>query len=427
MGFRLLVKPEACERGEEENAYQPDEFGMLHPKRVLYSAFDVVPSPKGASRHITYFVKALASAGYEVTLFTVGQPHLPEEESHAGARHLRHFSGESNFLRRALLFGDAVWEHLREHQGNYDVVHFRDIWSGTAALQARRHFGYSYRLVFEANGLPSVELKYQCPQLQSSSLLGKLRTQERELLKRADAVICVSRVTEIFLRSLGAPLPVLCVIPNGVDLEAFKPGPWPPPAPPKLLYTGTLASWQGIEVLIRAMPLILSTFPEANLRIVGPGKSRRRKELKKLANRLGLDESSVAFADPVPPEAVPRLLEEASVCLVPLGYNDRNVVQGCCPVKVLEYAAAARPIVAADLPVIRELLGEGEAFFFPPEEPSALAEQVIQVLSHPQKARVKAQRARERVEREFTWERAGSKLLELYARLLDGDSARSSR
>jgi len=342
---------------------------------------------------------------------------MPKEETYAGARLLRHFSGEGNFLRRALLFGDAVWEHIREQQGNYDVVHFRDIWSGTAALEARRHFGYRYRTVFEANGLPSIELKYHYPQVKETSLPGKLRAQERELLKKADAVICVSRITEIFLRSLGVPLDSVAVIPNGVDVEAFRPGPWPPPSPPQLIYIGTLAPWQGMDTLIQAMPLILAAFPDAQLHIIGPGKSRHRKRLEKLAAKLGLDGEAVKFVGPIPPESVASPLEEASLCLIPLSYNDRNVVQGCCPIKVLEYAAAARPIVAADLPVIRELLGEGEAFFFPPDDPSSLAEQVIHVLSRPDKAYVKAQRARKRVEESFTWERAGRQLLEVYSRL----------
>ncbi|HDN78854.1 MAG TPA: glycosyltransferase family 1 protein [Chloroflexi bacterium] len=385
--------------------------------KVLYAAFDVVPSPKGASRHITHFVQSLASAGHEVTLFTVWQAGMAEEESYAGARVIRCRIEEGNFLRRALLFGDAVWEHLRAREGAYDVVHFRDIWSGTAAVEARRHFGYRYRTVFEANGLPSVELKYHYPAVAETSLPNRLRAQERELLRRVDAVICVSRITEIFLRSLGAPVERIAVIPNGVDVESFRPGGWPPPSPPRLVYIGTLASWQGLETVIEAMPLILAAFPDACLRIIGPGKSKRRKMLEKLASKLGLDEETVRFEGSVPPGQVPACIEMASVCLIPLAYNDRNVVQGCCPVKVLEYAAAARPIVAADLPVVRELLGEGEAFFFPPGDASALAERVVYVLSHPEKARATAERARRRVEEGFTWERAGQRLLEIYSSL----------
>lgn len=402
--------------------------------KILYAAFDVIPSPKGASRHITHFTQTLTTAGHDVTLFTVGLEDMPAEEVYAGARILRSPGGEDNFLRRALGFGDALWEHLRDQAGEYDVVHFRDIWSGAAALEARTRFGYPYRLLFEANGLPSVELKYHYPTLQDSvgahgraplpktheaSLIERLRAQERTLLRAVDAVVCVSRVAAIYLESTGAPPETISVIPNGVDADCFGPPAEPVTGRPRLVYVGTLAAWQGVDTLIRAMPTILAAFPEAELHLIGPAKSRQQKGLRKLVTRLGLSEDEVRFLGSLPPEVIPDQLRGASVCLAPLAYNDRNVTQGCCPIKVLEYAAAARPIVAADLPVVRELLTEDEARFFQPDDLEDLARQAIYLLSHPTEARAMGQRAARRVCRDFTWERAGRQLLAVYAELSD--------
>jgi glycosyltransferase involved in cell wall biosynthesis len=180
-----------------------------------------------------------------------------------------------------------------------------------------------------------------------------------------------------------------------------------------------MASWQGLSTLIEAMPIILAAWPEAELHLVGPAKSRQRKRLAKLAAKLGLDEESVRILGQVPPEEIPKQLRGASVCLAPLTYNDRNVVQGCCPIKVLEYAAAGRPIVAADLPAVRELLREGEALFFDAGDATALARQVIYLLSHPQEAQAMAERAAQRVGKTLTWARAGERLLEAYAPLIE--------
>ncbi len=387
--------------------------------RVLYTAFDVVPSPKGASRHITAFTRTLVGAGTEVTLLTVGLPGLPAAGTWAGARMLRADSPEGNFLRRALYFGDAVWEHLREQEGAYDVVHFRDIWSGQAALQARERFGYPYRTLFEANGLPSVELKYHYPALAGADLPEKLQAQERAILGQVDAVVCVSAVTAIYLNSLGPPRGAITVIPNGVDLELFRMQPWQPSGRPKLVYVGTLATWQGIPTAIEAMPVILAAFPEAELHLIGPSKKRHQKRLVKLAAKLGLDDGTVRFPGPASPEEMPAQLESASVCVAPLTYCDRNVAQGCCPIKVLEYAAAGRPIVASDLPVVRELVGEGEVLFFQPGDAAGLARQVIRLLSHPEEGRVLARRAAEKVRQTFTWQQAGERLLDVYARLME--------
>jgi glycosyltransferase involved in cell wall biosynthesis len=394
------------------------------PLKVLYAAFDVVPSPKGASRHITHFTQALVAGGYEVTLLTAGLPGMPPDGTFAGARILRYCGQEENFLRRALCFGDAVWEHLRACEGAYDVVHFRGIWSGGAALEARRRFGYAYRLLFEVNGLPSVELKYHYPALregspkENSGLPGRLKAQEETLLRQVDAIVCVSCVTAIYLQSRGASPGRISVIPNGVDLACLEPAIGPPVRPTRLVYVGTLASWQGISTLIEAMPIIMAAFPEAELHLIGPAKSRQQKGLLKLATKLGLSQEEIHFVGPLPPEGIPEQLRTASVCLAPLDYNDRNVTQGCCPIKVLEYAAAARPIVASDLPVVRELLGEGETLFFQPGDATDLARQVISLLSRPEAARAMGERAARRVRQYFTWERAGSQLLEVYSDLV---------
>jgi glycosyltransferase involved in cell wall biosynthesis len=202
---------------------------IIMPVKVLYAAFDVVPSPKGASRHITHFTQALVAEGYDVTLFTAGLPDMSPAETFAGARIIRYCEHEENFLRRAICFGDAVWEHLREVDGAYDIVHFRDIWSGGAALEARRRFGYVYRLLFEVNGLPSVELKYHYPALresypqESSDLPGRLKAQEETLLRHADAVVCVSRVASI--QPTGRPWggPVLCTSGHWQPGKASRP------------------------------------------------------------------------------------------------------------------------------------------------------------------------------------------------------------
>jgi glycosyltransferase involved in cell wall biosynthesis len=382
--------------------------------RILYAAFDVVPSPKGASRHITAFTQALAGAGHQVTLFTAGLDGLPERGEYAGAQIIRCCSLEENYLRRAQEFGDATWEHLREQRGAYDVVHFRDLWSGATALAAKHSLGYEYKLLYEVNGLVSVELKYMYAGLQETDLPERLRRQEIELLRAADRVVCVSSVTAIYLKSMGAAAEKLHVIRNGVDADQFLSDVPPPEGPPRLVYLGTLAPWQGLGCLVRAMPAILAEFPEAEPCLVGPYKKPQYKELLKLASKIGLEEGKVQIIGPVKPEEAPTWLAQAAVCLAPLAWSDRNISQGCCPIKLLEYAAAGRPIVAADLPVARELLREGECLFFQPGDPNDLARQVIRLLADRPAAQAMAERTARRVRRKFTWQRAGEELKSVY-------------
>jgi glycosyltransferase involved in cell wall biosynthesis len=395
--------------------------------RVLYSAFDVVPSPKGASTHVAHFVRGLVAGGHEVTLVTPRAAGLSAEEGFEGARHLRVGTpGGGNFLRRALEFGEAV-AAIAERQGPFEVAHFRSVWSGLP-LVVNRNVGQ--RLVFEANSLASVELPFHYPSLAGSKTLQKIRRLELRVLRESDAVVCVSKVSRTFLAGLGAPARRLHVIPNGVDTDAFAPRPVAPADVPTAVYVGTLADWQGIATLVEALPRVLARRP-LRLRIVGRGRSRQRKDAAKRVRKLGLQDW-VSVEPGVPHAEVPALLAAAHVGLAPLEYNERNVVQGCCPLKVLEYMAAGRPIVASNLPVVRELVRDGkEALLVTPGAPDAVAEALLRLLGDRRLAlrmgEAGARRARER----FTWTRAQTRLRELYDELLRPgtapDSGRSPR
>jgi glycosyltransferase involved in cell wall biosynthesis len=396
---------------------------------VLYCAFDVVPSPKGASTHITYFTHGLVDAGYRVQLITAGDPFLPEHELYYGASILRApWSDDPNFLKRAVEFGQAVLRHV-ESSPPYHLAHFRSIWGGLELVQAQPRFGY--KTLFEVNGLPSIELKYHYPALKGSPLLAKIKEQEIVTLLLADALICPSAVTRAYLASLGVPRDKITVIPNGVDAERFTPQPPQPPADrPTLLYIGTLAEWQGLDLLLEAMPTILEHHP-VRLRIVGRGRGRQRKALLKRIGKLGLAES-ISVEPAVPHAEVPALIAQADICLAPLAYNDRNVTQGCCPIKVLEYMACARPVVAANLPVVRELAREDvDALFFTPDGSAAdggadLARRVVTLLDDPALAQRLARSAAERVRERFSWRQAQKKLLRVYAGLAGSEPPQSA-
>jgi glycosyltransferase involved in cell wall biosynthesis len=386
--------------------------------RICYTAFDVVPSPKGASVHITHFVRGLVGAGHAVDLLTAGDGVLPAEEEYEGARVLRVPPGDDmNFLVRAVAFGEFVQSHLAA-AAPYQVVHYRSIWGGLPLTRARHRHGY--RTLFEVNGLPSVELKYHYPDLRDSPLVAKLREQELATLALSDVVVCPSDVTRAFLVSLGVPRSRIRIIRNGFSTRHFSPTPLPSlngDTVPTVVYVGTLADWQGLETLVDAMRLVLAQHP-AHLQIIGRGRKRQRKALAKRIHKLGL-EQHIEVQAAVPHHAIAALIAGAHVCVAPLALNDRNLVQGCCPIKVIEYMAAGRPVVAANLPVVRELVYEGrDGLLFAPGDAHDLARQILAVLDDGALAQRLAESAAERAHANFTWHEAEKKLLRVYEELL---------
>ncbi len=383
---------------------------------ILYTAFDIVPSPKGASTHILHNLRGLVNGGHSVHLITPNDGVLPPEDTIEGTRVTRISQDLSqNFLARAVHFGKAVLSHLALHP-DYDVVHFRNVWDGFHITQNKKRLGY--KTLFEVNGLPSIELKYHYPGM-DSDLLAKIKEQEIATLHLSDAIICPSNVTRDYIASLGLNRKLVTVIPNGVSPSDFSATPLPvrDEHVPVLLYIGTLADWQGLDIVIKALPKILEQQP-VQLRIVGRGRSRQRKMLAKQIRKLEMDEH-VIVQPAVPHHEIPGLIAQADICVAPLGLNDRNVTQGACPIKVLEYMAAGRPLLASNMPIVRELVREDvDGLLFSPNDPDDLARQANQLLRDMELSQRLAESAAAHVREKFTWHESQKKLLKVYERLL---------
>jgi glycosyltransferase involved in cell wall biosynthesis len=384
--------------------------------RVLYTAFDIVPSPKGASTHILHNIRGLVNSQYTVHLLTPNDGLLPAEDTTEGASVTRIAQDLSqSFLARAVHFGKSVLAHLTLHAG-YDVVHYRNIWDGLAVAQNKKRFGY--KALFEVNGLPSIELKYHYPGI-DANLLAKIKEQEIATLHLSDAIVCPSNVTRDYIATLGLDRKRVTVIPNGVSPSDFSPSPLPSREGrvPVLLYIGTLADWQGLDIVIKALPKILEQQP-VQLRVVGRGRSRQRKLLAKQIRKLGV-EKHVIVQPAVPHHEVPAVIAESDICLAPLGLNDRNVTQGACPIKVLEYMASSRPLIASNMPIVRELVRENvDGLLFSPNDPDDLARQVLTLLNDYELSKRLADSATERALTIFTWHEAQKKLVKVYSKLL---------
>jgi len=384
--------------------------------RVLYTAFDIVPSPKGAATHILHNIRGLVNSQFEVHLVTPNDGLLPSEDTIEGARVTRITQDlTQNFLARAVHFGRAVLQHLALNHG-YEIVHYRNIWDGFHVAQDKKENGY--KTLFEVNGLPSIELKYHYPGI-NPELLMKIKEQEIATLHMSDAIICPSNVTREYIASLGLNRKLVTVIPNGVSPSDFSPSPLPlrEDRVPTLLYIGTLADWQGLDVIVKALPKILEQHP-VRLQIVGRGRSRQRKMLMKQIRRLGLEEN-VILSPAVPHHEVPKLIAESDVCVAPLGLNDRNVTQGACPIKVLEYMASSRPLVSSNIPIVRELVREDvDALLFSPNDADDLANKVLLLLNDVGLSKRLADSASERALTKFTWHESQKKLLKVYEQLL---------
>jgi glycosyltransferase involved in cell wall biosynthesis len=439
----------------------------MSSRYLIYVSYDRFPAPKGAATHIRAFVEALASEYQPIELVTVADetlanetvPHesvanvsVVDENAHRDALHrgmqrssvvdlppgVTHTALPARgvgLIERVMFFRAQL--HAWWGQRRPAIAHVRSIYEGypIACNKSR----YCERLVFEVNGLPSIELKYHYPAVADDrELMRKLIAQEQRCLQAADLVVTVSDVNAAYLRARGVNEQRLVVIPNGVDLELFKyqtpqqgaasdssMGPQlntshHPAKDLSLLYSGTWAAWQGVQTAIEALALYRRDLP-ARLTIVGDGRPRQARALQELAYDLGVAES-VQFVAGIDQAELAGLHHAADVVLAPLLANDRNMTQGCCPLKVLEAMASGTPLVASNLPVVAALArNEIEALLVAPGSAKGIKDALLRLTFDPELGRRIAWNARQRVAAEFTWQRAQASLLAAYRQMLESE------
>jgi glycosyltransferase involved in cell wall biosynthesis len=378
--------------------------------RAAYVAFDRFPSSKGSAVHIAQMADELFAHYGGGLLGVIGGGDLPRYQRE-GTREVARFDAPiPNLIDRAEAFSGWVAGHLAPHWETLEVCHVRDPWSALPAVaDGRRH-----KVVYEVNGLPSIEMSHTWPWA-APRTLGKIRELERFCLERSDAVVVPSRVIGAAVRERGVPGHRIHLVPNGADVprETGRPA----DAPERyVVYVGATQPWQGLDVLMRAFAR-LADLPELRLVVCASVPERRAKHVRRLAERLGIAER-IDWRFALPHREVAAWLAHAEASLAPLTGCARNLDQGCAPLKVIESMAAGVPVVASDLPAVRELMADGvHGRLVPADRPAELARAVRVLLEYPDEAAAMGRRGREHIEEGLTWARSRARLAEVYRTL----------
>lgn len=379
--------------------------------RAAYFAFDRFPTTKGASVHIGHMVSAMTDF-YGPTLLGVLAGGLPAYQREKSVEIVRFDGPETNLIDRAQAFSSWVATRLVPHLETLEMVQVRDPWSALPVLSAP---GRHYRVIYEANGLPSIELPQTWPRA-APATIAKIRQLETFCLTTADVVVVPSAVIGRAVAGRGVPQHRIHLLPNGSELPKL-PLPRPAEAPADyLVYVGALQHWQGIDVLLRAYAR-LADLTELRLVICSSVPERRARPLRRLAERLAVADR-IDWQFLVDHRDIPGWLAHARLAVAPLTGCARNVEQGCSPLKILESMAAGTPVVASDLPAVRELMTDGvHGRLVPPDRPAELARAIRVLLEYPGKTAAMGRAGSLRVAEHFTWDQAKDGLAEVYRKV----------
>ncbi len=275
-----------------------------------------------------------------------------------------------------------------------DVVYSRDLLPLTALrLLSRRRARYCFEV-------------HTAPRSRLSAAL------HRWAARRMDAVIAITEGLRRWYLEAGFDPAHILVAPDAVDLAAFE-GADRQAARAALgvaadaravCYVGHLYAWKGVDTLVRAAR---RCDPAVQWFIVGgvpPDLTRIRAAAADLPN--------VHVPGHLPPARARRYLTAADAAVIPFSARHAIAREYTSPLKMFEYMAAARPIVASDLPSLREVLQDGRnALLVAPDDPQALAEGVMRVLADPALAQRLAAAARQDADTR-TWTRRAATILE---------------
>ena len=375
--------------------------------RSVYTAFDPYPSRKGSAIHIKKASQVLSHRFGKTLLLTL--PRQVHSKVRRPIKHMQFQFKESNYLQRAQAYSHWVDEVLNG-QHHLQVGHFRDIWGGQPILKRS-----SLLSVSEVNGLPSIELTNRFNYI-TQDTIQKITQLEDYCLQQCDVILCPSETIKTHLISRNVIKDKIHVLPNGatVPIAMNKPS-WAPEE--YIVYFGALQPWQGVDVLLKAMQY-LADKPNLKLIICSSHKEKFSRPYKKLILRLDL-EQQVIWKHKLNKQTLDKVLQHAMASIAPLTECSRNLKQGCSPLKIFESMACKVPIIASDLPVVREILTpEVDAKLVRPDRPAELARAIRLLVDYPQLRKDLASNAFDKLSERYTWEKIDAKLSDFYDKLV---------
>jgi glycosyltransferase involved in cell wall biosynthesis len=372
--------------------------------RILMIAPEPFLEPRGTPFSVYHRAKALATLGYEVDLVTYP---IGKQVAFPGLRIYR--APALPFIRKVkigpslakfpldlCLFLTALWWLCWRR---YRYIHTHEE-AGVMGVVLALIFGCKH--IYDMHSDLSQQMS-NFAFTRNKLLIRGVEALQKLIVCRADAVIAICPDLEQTVKRLAPGKPVYMIENVAVD-EALPPAnesdvallrqQWRLGTDPVLLYTGTFESYQGIELLLRSIPLVRSTFPNARYVLVG-GKAEQVEKQRLLAQELGIA-GMVCFVGQRPLEEMPRYMALADILLSPRSEGTNT------PLKLYTYLRSGKPILATDIFSHSQILTSRMAMLVPPT-PQELARGALELLNNPELARRLGEYGRSVAEKNYSW------------------------
>jgi glycosyltransferase involved in cell wall biosynthesis len=366
-------------------------------------------------------VSGVVAAG--VTLFPVHPPQEHHFQLFQDFEKLGQFLGVKTRLRqdlRNLFYNLALYEKARDYLllSNADFIYERYTLFNFAGIRLARDLGVPH--ILEVNA-PLVYEQEKMRGLETKELAAAV---ERRIFCETDRVIVVSRYLQAYVASCGVPHSRIHVLPNGVNPQRFTLLHEENGGSVRSLYqlegkcvigfVGSLKPWHGTETLLKAFRELHAGAPHAHLLIVGDGPGREA--LETYVQRRGLG-NAVTFTGEVPYDYIPHYIAAMDITVAPYIPNETFYFS---PIKIFEYMAMRKPVVAAGIGQVEEIISNGRTgVLFEPGNTDQLAAALTKLARDPQLRRHLGEKANAWVQKERTWENNARQVIAIARELVE--------
>lgn len=376
--------------------------------KLLYLLNHRFPTEKAYGIQIAKMCEAFADLGHEVTLVA------PSRISKVKENFFRYYNIEKNFWFKKIFSPDfylpGKLDRLAFYAKNFlsaFVLGFYALTHGADIIYSRDELPLYFISFFKKN------IFFEAHRFSKNKTIIAFYRRFKKLNFK---IIVISKNLKNEFVKLGFKPNNILVAPDGVDLEEFDIGLFKEEARRRLNlpqnkiligYVGmlkTMGMEKGVNLLIESLKYL----PQNILLVLVGGRKEDIGFYKKLTEKEKLSER-VLFVGQVKHEMIPMYLKAFDILVMPFPYNQHYAFY-MSPLKLFEYMASKRPIVATDLPSVREVLNEKNSVLIEPDNPKNLTDGIKFILENQKSAESLASQAFEDVQN-YTWQKRAEKIL----------------
>ncbi|WP_102264407.1 glycosyltransferase family 4 protein [Mesobacillus jeotgali] len=373
--------------------------------KIIYLSW--FSSGEGSQVHASEFIEAMEQLGHEVIPVELS---LRKQNQASNIQRTKELQQKSNKLKLILREARSVAMNIprvlrltkliKEHKPDC-VINRYSPYDLSAIIAGKL---MNVPVIYEVNASVVFERDLE----KRFYIKGLLNWFEKKVFKSSDAVTVVSNELKRYFAENSYDVSKTIVVPNGVDIDKFS---LDAPAPDFLVplkekwendvvigFLGSLKSWHGVERGIDILPDLLKHIPNLRFLIIGDGNERERLENK--INELSLTEyvKITGFLDH---KEIPGALNLMDIAIAP--YKDIEFFH-FSPLKIFEYMAMGKPVVAPALGQCKELIETGyNGILLEENTNDHLAEAIKKIADNDELRGQMAFNARDFIEKHYTW------------------------